>query len=81
MEAEVRALIESAQANLEFLPPYSPDFNPVKKMWSKVKASLGEAKARRREELFEAIKQALYKVNLQDAEGWFLSCGYAAFQH
>lgn len=79
--AEVRTLIESAQATLEFLPPYSPDFNPIEKMWSKIKASLRETKARTREELFVAITQALNKVTVQDTEGWFLSCGYTASHH
>jgi transposase len=75
---EVRALIESAQAEFLFLPPYSPDLNPIEKMWSKVKAFLRGAKARTEEELFIAIGAALETVTPQDAESWFQSCGYTA---
>jgi transposase len=79
-DSEARALIRSAQAALRFLPPYSPDLNPIEKMWSKVKAFLRSAKARTQEELCDAIGAALKTVTLQDAEGWFQSCGYRATQ-
>ena len=49
------ALIEQAGAEVRFLPPYSPDFNPIEKMWSKVKALLRSAKARTDEALLTAI--------------------------
>ncbi len=70
------ALIEQAGAEVRFLPPYSPDFNPIEKMWSKVKALLRSAKARTDEALLAAIGAALARVTAQDAEGWFASCGY-----
>jgi transposase len=70
------ALIEQAGAEVRFLPPYSPDFNPIEKMWSKVKALLRSAKARTDEALLAAIGSALARVTAQDAEGWFASCGY-----
>ena len=59
-----------------FLPAYSPDLNPIEKMWSKVKQSLRSAEARTREALVEAIAAALQTVTPQDAMGWFASCGY-----
>ncbi len=69
-------MIEAAGAALRFLPPYSPDFNPIEKMWSKVKASLRAGKARCTEELYVAVGAALNQVTPQDAGGWFKSCGY-----
>ncbi|MBL9151742.1 MAG: transposase, partial [Verrucomicrobiales bacterium] len=59
-----------------FLPAYSPDLNPIEKMWSKVKSSLRSAEARTPDELDKAIAAALEKVTQQDALGWFASCGY-----
>lgn len=76
-----RELIEAAHARIQFLPPYSPDLNPIEKMWSKIKAFLRDAKARTQEELYDAIGMALKSVTSQDAEGWFSSCGYTASQH
>ena len=78
LDTAARSLIESAGAQMLFLPPYSPDLNPIEKRWSKVKNFLRNAKARTREELYEAIGTALNTVTPQDAEGWFLSCGYTA---
>lgn len=60
-----------------FLPEYSPDLNPIEKMWSKVKQILRGIKARTSEELYKAIKNALGCITQADAEGWFASCGYA----
>jgi len=79
-DKETQALIESSQARLQFLPPYSPDLNPIEKMWSKAKSFLRAAKARTQDELYEAIGAALKTVTAQDAEGWFSSCGYTASQ-
>ena len=73
---EVRDLIESAGAELWFLPPYSPDLNPIEKMWSKVKSILRKLKARTEQALITAIAQALNQVTASDAKGWFKSCGY-----
>jgi transposase len=71
-----RNLIESKSATCLFLPAYSPDFNPIEKMWSKVKQILRGLKARTREELFDAVAKALSMVNADDAQGWVESCGY-----
>ena len=75
---EVRDLVESVGAELCFLPPYSPDLNPIEKMWSKVKAILRKLKARTEQALITAIAQALESVTAADAKGWFKSCGYGA---
>jgi len=69
-------LIAAAGAKVRFLPAYSPDLNPIEKMWSKVKSSLRAAEARTPDELVTAIGNALAKVTAQDALGWFASCGY-----
>ena len=70
------ALITSAGAQVLFLPAYSPDLNPIEKMWSKIKSLLRTAEARTPADLITAIGQALTKVTPQDALGWFVSCGY-----
>mgnify|MGYP003582058889 CR=1 FL=1 len=69
-------LIEQVGARVLFLPAYSPDLNPIEKMWSKVKEFLRAAKARTEEALWTAIAAALASVTAQDAIGWFASCGY-----
>ena len=73
---EIREMIESVGAELWFLPPYSPDLNPIEKMWSKVKAILRKIKARTEEDLVAAIATALEQVTANDCIGWFKSCGY-----
>jgi transposase len=74
--ARVKALVESVGAKLQLLPPYSPDFNPIEKMWSKVKEQLRKAKARTTEALHQAITAALQTVTQLDIRNWFASCGY-----
>ncbi len=76
----IEELIKSAQAELRYLPPYSPDLNPIEKMWSKIKAILRKLKARTEDSLFEALGQALSSVSRSDAVGWFKSCGYSYTQ-
>lgn len=71
------ALITNTGAQVLFLPAYSPDLNPIEKMWSKVKALLRAAEARTPADLITAIGQALARVTAQDALGWFVSCGYS----
>lgn len=74
--AQIEAMIREVGAELWYLPPYSPDLNPIEKMWSKVKEFLRSSKARCTEELYEAVRLALREVTAQDAQGWFKSCGY-----
>jgi len=68
--------IAACHADLKFLPAYSPDLNPIEKMWSKVKQALRGMKARTDDELFSSIGRALNMVTADDAHGWFQSCGY-----
>ncbi len=73
-DAEAIMLIENQGAAVKFLPPYSPDFNPIEKMWSKVKTLLRGFSARTQHELSDAITKAFSAVKAEDAEGWFSSC-------
>ena len=70
-------LIEQAGATVRFLPPYSPDFNPIEHMWSKVKTILRTEKARTEEALDAGIARALARVTASDARNWFAACGYS----
>jgi transposase len=68
---DIRQRIENAGAELRYLPPYSPDLNPIELMWSKVKTYLRTAAARTEEALYAAIAQAIGTVTIQDATAWF----------
>ncbi len=72
-----RNAIEATGAQIWDLPAYSPDLNPIEKMWSKMKAHLRKEKARTYEELVQAIGRALASVSQEDVRGWFASCGYS----
>jgi len=71
-----RELIESADCELVYLPPYSPDLNPIEEAFSKIKGLLRKAGARSREALIEALGRALEAITSQDARGFFQHCGY-----
>jgi len=75
-----REFVESRSAGCLFLPAYSPDMNPIEKMWSKVKQILRGLRARTQEELYDAVAKALSMVTANDAQGWFTSCGYIKSQ-
>ena len=75
-DREVASLIENRGARLEFLPPYSPDLNPIEEAWSKMKAFLRVAKARARDTLIEALADALRSITPDDCRGWFAHAGY-----
>lgn len=72
--AAVRASIEQAGAELLYLPPYSPDFNPIEKAWAKLKELLRAAQARTREALEQAIAEALKRITPDNARAWFRLC-------
>lgn len=72
----VRRLIEGAGCGLRYLPPYSPDLNPIEQAWSKVKERLRSLEARTLATLDTAIADAMQTVTAQDARGWFRHCGY-----
>jgi len=72
----VRPLIEQAGAQLLYLPPYSPDFNPIEQCWSKIKECLRAAKTRAVELLEQALTEAISTVTPHNAIAWFRHCGY-----
>ena len=72
----MRRLIEGRGCRLLFLPPYSPDYNPIELAFAALKAALRRAAARTREALEAAIAAALDAVTPQDAANWFRHCGY-----
>lgn len=69
-------LVESKSADYKFLPAYSPDFNLIEKMWSKIKQVLRGLKPRSSIELYASVGKALGMITTDDAQGWFLSSGY-----
>lgn len=74
--AGVREAIEAAGCDLWYLPAYSPDFNPIEKLWSKVKAWLRRVGAKTFETVTAAIGDALRAVADDECRNYFTSCGY-----
>jgi transposase len=72
----IREAIEAAGAIIRFLPPYSPDFNPIEMAFSKIKALLKKAAARTLHDLWDAIRKAIDAVTQKDAKSFFTACGY-----
>jgi len=72
----VRELIEARGCELIYLPPYSPDLNPIEEAFSKIKHILRKIRARTKEALIEAMGRALAAVSAQDVWGFFDHCGY-----
>jgi transposase len=80
----VRERIETVGAQLLYLPPYSPDLNPIEKAWAKLKQLLRAVKARTQAALDKAIARLLPLLTAEDAKAWFRKgeeCGYAAMQN
>ena len=75
----VKDLLDSSGVRYIYLPPYSPDLNPIEKLWSKVKAFLRKFKARTLDTLTNAIQHAFQTVSPSDCSGWFRSCGYSLY--
>ena len=75
----VRNLLDSSGVRYIYLPPYSPDLNPIEKLWSKVKSFLRKFKARTLDALPNAIQCAFQIVSPSDCSGWFHSCGYSPY--
>ena len=73
---KVKEIIEGRGCELLYLPPYSPDLNPIEQVFSKVKWLLRKAEARTRESLIEAMGLALSAVSRRDVQGFFGHCGY-----
>ncbi len=72
----VREIIEGRGCEVLYLPPYSPEFNPIEQVFSKLKGLMRKAGARTREALIEAMGRALETLTAQDARGFFGHCGY-----
>jgi transposase len=72
----VRELIEERGCELIYLPPYSPDFNPIEEAFAKVKHILRKTCARTKEALIEMMGRALGTVSTEDVQGYFIHCGY-----
>ena len=79
--AETLGLIQKLGAHVLFLPAYSPDLNPIEKMWSKLKEFLRSAQARSQPALIQAMASALAAITPQDAMNWFASCGYSFIEN
>ncbi len=73
----VREALEAVGARLLYLPPYSPDFNPIEPMWSKIKQTLRSHAPRTQEELLQAAQRALDSISTLDCTGFFFSAQYA----
>jgi transposase len=69
--------VYSGQDRLEYLPPYSPDYNSIEPMWSKVKEVLRAAAQRTLDELGNAVSLALASVTANDCRGFYANSGYA----
>ena len=72
------AAVEHAGAREVRLPPYSPDYNPIEEMWSKLKARLRRTAARTTPALYQAIADALDHITTEDIRGWFRHSGLYA---
>jgi len=75
----VSELLHGAGADVLYLPPYSPDLNPIEKLWAKMKAILRKLCVRSLDVLDDAIRFALNCVSADDCSGWFRSAGYCLF--
>lgn len=71
----VTELLDKAGISYLYLPPYSPDLNPIEKMWSKMKAILRKNKICVASELPEVVKAALETISMNDCKWWFHTCG------
>jgi transposase len=77
----IRALIRAAGCRVLFLPSYSPDFNPIEQVFSKIKAYIRRVGARTRDALETAIAEALDLVTASHARNYFQYCGYVKSDH
>ena len=74
----VKEAIEEAGASVLYLPPYSPDFNPIEMMWSKIKVLLRNRKTDTPELLHSVISDAFSSISVSDISGWFTASGYCS---
>ncbi len=74
--SQIEMAVADAQAQVLWLPAYSPDFSPIENCWLKVKTLVRGRQPRTAKELNAALGEALKAVTLDDIEGWFKHCGY-----
>ena len=74
--AAARQAIEAAGAELRFLPPYSPDFNPIEMAFSKLKAFLKKTAARTIDDLWDAVARAIQTFSPTECQNYFAAAGY-----
>lgn len=67
----VRELLQARGAEVLYLPPYSPDLNPIEKAWAKIKQYLRSTQARSKEDLDQGITEALALITADNAQAWF----------
>ena len=79
--ARIRQLIEAAGATFLFLPPYSPDLNPIEMVFAKLKQLLRSLACRTREALWDVMQSVLEKITASDAANCFRHCGYTLQMH
>ncbi len=74
----VKEAIEAAGASIRYLPPYSPDLNPIEKLFSKLKALLRKAAKRTVESLWEEIGRIISSLSPDECSNYFGACGYVS---
>jgi len=74
----VKRIVESSGARVLLLPPYSPDFNPIELMWSKLKEIIRGFAPKTIRAFYKALTVALSRITSSDLRGWFCHCGYLA---
>ena len=77
--AGIAEAIRARGAHVAYLPPYSPDLNPIEQGWSKLKTALRQRKARTRRTLDRALSALLPPISSADARAWFRHCGYSLY--
>jgi transposase len=74
---EVIAAIRAVGADVLFLPPYSPEFNPIERLWSKLKNFIRRRPTRTRDEFDSAVREAMDQVSAHDLQAWTTFAGYS----
>lgn len=74
--SEITKKIEQTGAIVRYLPPYSPDLNPIEKLWAKLKESLRQLETLTRNAFDEAVAKAINNINVGDLRAWTRHCGY-----
>ena len=75
-DADAIRAIEAVGASVYFLPPYSPEFNPIEKLWAKLKEYVRRLATDTRELFDDAVARAMDTISLEDIAAWYMHCGY-----